>query len=167
MSALTGPELLAKVKELESEGFGKNDLARMTGYVSTKKDGTEKINRSAFFEALLEAKGVHLEGGTKSPGRKLTFRTKVQFNGNLMVGSAYTGQVGFRPGDEFQIVVNRKGFTLKPVTPSNQCPDGTCQVVEQDSDQSDPIDGDTQDGGNVDSFDGEDTETQSPEEVQF
>jgi hypothetical protein len=48
---LTGTELLAKVKEL---GDGsKSDLVRAAGYVSTKKDGTERLNFTAFYEALL------------------------------------------------------------------------------------------------------------------
>ncbi len=50
---LSGSELLAKVKEL---GDGsKSDLARSCGYVSSKKGGTERLNFTAFYEALLEA----------------------------------------------------------------------------------------------------------------
>jgi hypothetical protein len=158
MSALTGSELLAKVKQLEAEGYGKNELARQTGYVSTKKDGGEKIDRSAFFEALLAAKGVILEG-SGSPGRKLTFQTKVQFNGNLMIGSAYTKQAGFNPGDEFQIVVNRKGFTLKPTQSSGQCPDGACPTSEDQPDFPD-------DDEDVALTNGVDSETTPLEEVE-
>jgi len=55
---LTGSELLAKVKELGD--VSKSDLVRSAGYVSTKKDGTERLNFTAFYEALLEAKGVTL-----------------------------------------------------------------------------------------------------------
>jgi hypothetical protein len=50
---LTGTELLAKVKELGDAS--KSDLVRSAGYVSTKKDGTERLNFTAFYEALLEA----------------------------------------------------------------------------------------------------------------
>ncbi|MFO0057092.1 MAG: AbrB family transcriptional regulator, partial [Cyanobacteriota bacterium] len=52
---LTGADLLAKVKELGD--VSKSDLVRSCGYVSTKKDGTERLNFTAFYEALLEAKG--------------------------------------------------------------------------------------------------------------
>ena len=46
---LTGSELLAKVKELGD--VSKSDLVRSCGYVSTKKDGSERLNFTAFYEA--------------------------------------------------------------------------------------------------------------------
>ena len=58
---LTGAELLAKVKSLEDAS--KSDMAKACGYVSTKKNGGERINFTAFYEALLSAKGVELTGG--------------------------------------------------------------------------------------------------------
>ena len=61
----TGPELLAKVKELGD--VSKSELVRECGYLSTKKDGSERLNFTAFYEALLNAKGVSL--GTDSAGR--------------------------------------------------------------------------------------------------
>ena len=115
---LTGTELLAKVKELGDAS--KSDLVRSAGYVSTKKDGTERLNFTAFYEALLEAKGVSLgdggrNGGKGRPGRSLSFATKIQFNGNLLVGKAYTAQLGLAPGDEFEIKLGRKQIKLIPL----------------------------------------------------
>ena len=114
---LTGSELLAKVKELGDAS--KSDLVRSAGYVSTKKDGTERLNFTAFYEALLEAKGVSFgagsSGGKGRPGRSLSFATKIQFNGNLMVGKAYTAQLGLEPGDEFEIRLGRKQIQLIPL----------------------------------------------------
>ena len=114
---LTGSELLAKVKELGD--VSKSDLVRSAGYVSTKKDGTERLNFTAFYEALLEAKGMNLGAGSSSgkgrPGRSLSFATKIQFNGNLMVGKAYTAQLGLKPGDEFEIKLGRKQIQLIPL----------------------------------------------------
>ena len=115
---LTGPELLAKVKELGD--VSKSDLVRSAGYVSTKKDGTERLNFTAFYEALLEAKGMHFgdggaSGGKRRPGRSLSYATKIQFNGNLMVGKAYTAQLGLKPGDEFEIKLGRKQIQLIPL----------------------------------------------------
>jgi hypothetical protein len=116
-TALTGADLLAKVRDLGDAS--KSDLVRATGYVSTKKDGTERLNFTAFYEALLEAKGVNLgeNGGNApgKPGRKLSFNTKVQFNGNLLVGHAYTALLGLEPGDEFEIKLGRKQIRLVPV----------------------------------------------------
>jgi hypothetical protein len=114
---LTGSDLLAKIKELGD--VSKSDLVRACGYVSTKKDGEERVNFTAFYEALLEAKGVSLgAGGSKvggTPGRKLSYVATVQGNGNLLVGKAYTALLGIRPGDEFEIKLGRKQVRLVPV----------------------------------------------------
>jgi hypothetical protein len=115
----TGADLLTKVKELGD--VSKSDLVRSCGYVSTKKDGTERLHFTAFYEALLEAKGMNLgtgssnSGGKGRTGRSLSFVTKVQFNGNLMVGKAYTAQLGLQPGDEFEIKLGRKQIKLIPL----------------------------------------------------
>ncbi len=113
---LTGSDLLAKVKELSDAS--KSELVRECGYVSTKKDGSERLNFTAFYEALLEAKGMNLGDGGKDrgkPGRGLSYMAKVQFNGNLMVGKAYTAQLGLEPGDEFEIRLGRKQIKLIPL----------------------------------------------------
>ncbi|MEB3199533.1 MAG: AbrB family transcriptional regulator [Synechococcaceae cyanobacterium] len=114
---LTGAELLAKVKELEDAS--KSELVRAAGYVSARKDGGERLNFTAFYEALLEAKGMEFGQRTAGrakgrPGRDLSFQTRVQFNGNLMVGRAYTEQLGLRPGDQFQIRLGRRQIQLVP-----------------------------------------------------
>jgi hypothetical protein len=49
------------------------------------------------------------------PGRSLSFNTKIQFNGTLMVGKAYTAQLGLKPGDEFEIKLGRKQIQLIPL----------------------------------------------------
>jgi hypothetical protein len=114
---LTGSDLLTKVKELADAS--KSELVRECGYVSTKKDGSERLNFTAFYEALLDAKGMSLGagGGTGrgKAGRSLSYGTKVQFNGNLMVGKAYTAQLGLKPGDEFEIKLGRKQIQLIPL----------------------------------------------------
>ena len=110
---LTGPDLLAKVKELGD--VSKSDLVRSCGYVSSKKDGSERLNFTAFYEALLEAKGLSLgAGGGGKGGRKLSYVATVQGNGNLLVGKAYTALLGLQPGDEFEIKLGRKQIKLIP-----------------------------------------------------
>ncbi len=113
---LTGSDLLAKVKDLGD--VSKSDLVRACGYVSTKKDGGERLNFTAFYEALLEAKGVNLAvGGTAGGGkggRKLSYTAKVQGNGNLLVGKAYTAMLELNPGDEFTIKLGKKAIRLIP-----------------------------------------------------
>jgi hypothetical protein len=114
---LTGSDLLAKVKE--QGDVSKSDLVHACGYVSTKKDGTERLNFTAFYEALLEAKGVSLGAnggkGVGRGGRKLSYMATVQGNGNLLVGKAYTVFLDLKPGDEFEIKLGRKQIRLVPV----------------------------------------------------
>ena len=113
---LAGSELLAKVKELGD--VSKSDLVRSCGYVSAKKDGSERLNFTAFYEALLGAKGVSLgadSAGQGKGGRKLSYTTKIQFNGNLMVGKAYTAVLDLKPGDEFEIKLGKKQIQLIPM----------------------------------------------------
>ncbi len=78
--ALTGSDLLAKVKELGDAS--KSDLVRAAGYVSTRKDGSVRLNFTAFYEALLEAKGVSLGDGGGSVkgkgGRSLSYVATVR-----------------------------------------------------------------------------------------
>jgi len=113
---LTGAELLSKVKDLGD--VSKSDIVRACGYVSTKKDGGERLNFTAFYEALLDAKGVNLSGGSAGVGkggRKLSYTAKVQGNGNLLVGKAYTAMLNLEPGAEFDIKLGKKAIRLIPV----------------------------------------------------
>jgi hypothetical protein len=112
-SPLTGDALVARVRGLD--GANKSDLVRACGYVSIKKDGSERLNYTAFYEALLEARGMGFCPKERKAGRKLSFNTKVQFNGNLMVGKAYTALLDLKPGDVFQIRLGRKGINLVPI----------------------------------------------------
>ncbi|MFM7360997.1 MAG: AbrB family transcriptional regulator [Cyanobium sp.] len=113
---LTGSDLLSRVKELGD--VSKSELVRGCGYVSSKKDGSERLNFTAFYEALLEAKGVSLgDGGGRGSGkggRKLSYIATVQGNGNLLVGKAYTSLLDLNPGDEFEIKLGRKQIRLVP-----------------------------------------------------
>jgi hypothetical protein len=113
---LSGSDLLAKVKELGDAS--KSELVRACGYVSTKKDGSERLNFTAFYEALLEAKGMTLgDAGGKGKGkggRSLSYVATVQGNGNLLVGKAYTAMLDLQPGDEFEIKLGRKQIKLIP-----------------------------------------------------
>jgi hypothetical protein len=117
---LTGSELLAKVKELGD--VGKSEIVRACGYVSTKKDGGERLNFTAFYEALLEAKGVELgaSGKVGKGGRKLSYVATVQGNGNLLIGKAYTALLDLKPGDEFEIKLGRKQIRLIPAGASEE-----------------------------------------------
>jgi hypothetical protein len=59
--------------------------------------------------------GTGAGGGRGKAGRSLSYVAKVQFNGNLLVGKAYTAQLGLEPGDEFEIKLGRKQIKLIPL----------------------------------------------------
>ena len=117
---LAGTELLTKVKELGD--VSKTELATQCGYVSKKKDGSDRVNFTAFYEALLGAKGVELGGNASvgKGGRKLSYVATVQGNGNLLVGKAYTAMLGLEPGAEFDIKLGKKAIRLVPVGDSEE-----------------------------------------------
>ena len=113
---LTGSELLAKVKEVGD--VSKTELATQCGYTKTKADGSTRVAFTAFYEALLTAKGINLAGdgaGIGKAGRKLRYTAKVQGNGNLLVGKAYTAMLNLEPGDKFEIKLDKKAIRLTPV----------------------------------------------------
>ena len=116
---LTGADLLAKVKELGD--VSKTEMATACGYVSKKKDGSDRVNFTAFYEALLSAKGVEL-GGSSSVGmggRKLSYTAKVQFNGTLMVGKV-NAMLDLQPGGNLEIKLGRMQIRLIPVGGSDE-----------------------------------------------
>jgi len=69
-----------------------------------------------FLNALIDAEGIQLDsiqnGGGRG-GRSASFRITVQSNGNLLIGSTYTKQMGLEPGDEFEIALGRKHIRLR------------------------------------------------------
>lgn len=68
-----------------------------------------------FLNALIEAEGIDLDGATKTNGRggrSASYRIHVQSNGNLLVGSAYTKELGLQTGDEFEVILGRITFVL-------------------------------------------------------
>lgn len=111
---LLGEELLKKVKELEN--LSKEEKAKACGYYTVTKNGVERVNMMKFLNALIDAEGIELDGnanGNGRGGRSASYRISVQSNGNLLIGSAYTKQMGLNPGDEFEITLGRKHIRLK------------------------------------------------------
>jgi AbrB-like transcriptional regulator len=113
---LTGEVLLEKVKELEH--LTKEEKAKECGYFTVTKNNVERVNMMKFYNALLEAKEIELDGkqsGNGRGGRSASYRISVQANGNLLIGAAYTKQMELKPGDEFEISLGRKHIRLKQV----------------------------------------------------
>jgi AbrB family looped-hinge helix DNA binding protein len=116
---LTGKALLQKVKELAH--LPRRETAKRCGYYSVK-DEQVRVNLTDFYDAVLAAKGVPLEpGGAKDGrGREPTFRVSVHKNGQIVIGSTYTEQMGLQPGDEFEIKLGYKHIHLKQVEGSSE-----------------------------------------------
>lgn len=111
---LTGEELIHKVKDLGN--LSKEEKAKVCGYYTVTKNGIERVNMMQFLNALIEAEGIDLDSKQNTNGRggrSASYRITVQSNGNLLIGSAYTKQLGLEPGDEFEITLGRKHIHLK------------------------------------------------------
>ena len=111
---LTGSDLLAKFKEVE--GLSDSEQCRACGYFSTKKNGETRLNYTAYYKALLEAKGMKMGGNSVvgKGGRKLSYVATVQGNGNLLIGKAYTALLELKPGDKYKIKFIKKQIRLTP-----------------------------------------------------
>jgi AbrB-like transcriptional regulator len=113
---LTGESLLIKVRDLDLSS--KEEKARACGYYTLTKGGSERVNMMKFNKALIEAAGIDLDeqqDGNGRGGRSASYRIKVQSNGNLLIGAAYTKQMELNPGDEFEISLGRKHIKLQQV----------------------------------------------------
>jgi AbrB-like transcriptional regulator len=117
---LVGDELLQKVEELGN--ISKEEKARRCGYFTQTTKGVERVNLMKFYNALIDAKGIEIDGkqstsgrGGRLPSNKVT----VQSNGNMLIGAAYTKQMNLKEGDTFEITLGRKHIRLKQVEPNS------------------------------------------------
>ena len=108
---LAGKELLKKLKDLSH--LSKREKAKECGYVVG-----ERVNQSGFMSAILEAKGISLDGDANGDGRgrEATYRIKVHQNGQMVIGSTYTEKMGLQTGDEFEIKLGYKHIHLTQLT---------------------------------------------------
>jgi AbrB-like transcriptional regulator len=76
------------------------------------------VNMMNFLNALIDAEGIQLDskavGGGRG-GRSASYKITVQSNNNLLIGAAYTKQMGLKEGDVFNITLGRKHIHLKQV----------------------------------------------------
>ena len=112
VTPLTGKALLQKLKEISE--LPRREKARECGYVSLTKHNKPRIESGKFMSALLFAKGISLENESEKSerGREATYRIKVHQSGQILIGSAYTEEMGLKPGDEFEIKLGHKHIQL-------------------------------------------------------
>jgi hypothetical protein len=109
---LTGKALLQKVKELSS--LPRREKAKLCGYYTTNKSNDVRVDVTGFYDAVLAAQGIRLDpdSGKDGRGREPTYRVSVHKNGQIVIGSAYTSEMGLKPGDEFIIKLGYKHIHL-------------------------------------------------------
>ena len=108
---LTGKALLQKVKELSH--LAKRETATQCGYVKTTKAGITRTDLSGFYDAVLTAKGVKLDESSRdNRGKTATYKATVHKNGQLLIGAAYTKEMGLKEGDTFSIKLGYKHIHL-------------------------------------------------------
>jgi AbrB-like transcriptional regulator len=111
---LTGSALLQKVKELNH--LSKKEKAIACGYTSVTQNGRDRVNIIKFVNAIIDAINPDPEDKTTGKvGRSASYRVSVQRNGNLLIGSTYTQQMGLNPGDQLEIRLGRKHIQLRPM----------------------------------------------------
>ena len=96
-----------------------NNVVRVVTFLQ-KKNGEPRLNYTAYYKALLEAKGMKMGGNSVvgKGGRKLSYVATVQGNGNLLIGKAYTALLDLKPGDEYKIKLTKKQIRLTPTEDS-------------------------------------------------
>ncbi|NEO88294.1 MAG: AbrB family transcriptional regulator [Spirulina sp. SIO3F2] len=120
---LTGKALLQKVKELSDQP--RREKARQCGYYTTSKSGDVRVNLTEFYDALLGAQGVILnpDSAKDGRGREPTYRVSVHKNGQIVIGSTYTEEMGLKPGDEFEIKLGYKHIKLNKLNEDGEVVD--------------------------------------------
>lgn len=110
-SPLTGKALLQKIDELNH--LRVREKAKRCGYYTQKGDAI-RVDVTGFYDAVLAARGLHLdpESAKDGRGREATYRVSVHKNGQIVIGSAYTQEMGLEPGDEFMIKLGYKHIKL-------------------------------------------------------
>ena len=107
---LVGKELLDKARSLSNRP--EDDIARGCGYIGP----SGRLLKKSFYRALVEAKAkaqgwqlpkASTSSSSATRGRQAEFRTRVHGNGNLLIGHAYTRQLGLVPGQEFRIELQK------------------------------------------------------------
>lgn len=135
---LTGKALLQKVEQLSN--LPRRETAKRCGYVTQTKTGKPRVSLTDFYDAILAAKGMVLDPSSKQDkrGREPTYRASVHQNGQLIIGPAYTEQLGAQPGDEFEINLGYKHIHLRRVAESKAADVEPEEEMEEEKQQPAP-----------------------------
>ena len=119
---LKGDELLAVLRQ--NQTAPKETLLELTGYTTTKSDGSKSYAYTNFYQAVIEAQGLVIpaikapsKGAGKRGGRELPWETKCQSNNQILIGSGYLREAGLEPGAEFRVDTKDGELKLTLVEP--------------------------------------------------
>lgn len=110
---LTGSPLLKRIKICNSEGLSEKQTAINCGYYSNTEDGKTRASTRAFYKAVCEANGITFASGRTNRGRKVSNELTVHQNKQIVVGGAYTEQLGLEAGDILEIKIVRNSIRIK------------------------------------------------------
>ena len=110
---LTGADLLKVV--VEHSEAPRDELLALCGYFTTKEDGKRSYRYTEFYQALIAAQGINLKPPSKGGGRSLPFKVTCQKNNQVLLGSAYLRNGGYKVGDKFKVEVLQGSIKLTPV----------------------------------------------------
>lgn len=108
---LNGQDLIDYVKA--NELLTQTALARGAGYVRQTRSGKEQVLVKDFYNALLAAKGMEIVVG-RAPGKAALYETTVHKSGVILLGKTYSRQLGLRPGQVLDIVIEDDSIQLVP-----------------------------------------------------
>jgi hypothetical protein len=107
---LTGKVLIQEVKRYAH--LPKREIAKQCGYVIFKNN-RDQIDLAGFYDAVLAAKGLNLDPGNKvNNGFENSYRATVSKNGQIVINSTCTSQMGLTEGAEFEIKIGYKHIHL-------------------------------------------------------
>jgi bifunctional DNA-binding transcriptional regulator/antitoxin component of YhaV-PrlF toxin-antitoxin module len=109
--ALVGDQLLQAVDLYTNKGYSKRKVMVACGYGGVGADGRKYCRIADFYDAVMAAKGV-MVGATNTSGRQLSYETRVQKTGTVVIGKSYTERMGLAPGEVLQILLSPDGGVI-------------------------------------------------------
>lgn len=114
VSRLVGAELLAFYNEKTAAGCNYADIAFGAGYRKVTKTGQERVMKSQFANALLQAQGIDTGTSPAGPGGSHAgeTRARVTGQGQLLVSQLAARKVGAQAGEVFEVSYPGDGCIL-------------------------------------------------------
>jgi AbrB-like transcriptional regulator len=108
---LTGKDLLTKIKSLASETSRETII--QCGYTKPSKvDGSQRLDKAAFYDAVMEAKGINVAPKVQTARKSNRVELTVHKNGQVLIGATHVKQLGLNEGDILVMTLGSKTIKL-------------------------------------------------------